>query len=138
MTTAPARRPSPADLAARLADRDRRLIEPGTRSESDEPFRELYERAVLGSSMTPHSRLVALVLIAHAEPVSGSIPESAQPRLKGLCTETGLHPGHVVVALNTLFLRGWLRRIRPGRERWDTACVQPTIPAPVMRALLKN
>lgn len=136
MTTAPASRPSPADLAARAAAR--KLIEPGIRPADAEPFRQLYERALLGSSLLPHARLVALVLAAHGDPTTGVIPEDRQPRLLGLQKETRLHPGHLVVALNALQSRGWLRKVRPGRERWDTASVQPAVPTPIMTRLLKS
>jgi hypothetical protein len=130
-----ARRPNAAILAARTADR--KLIEPGVRPTNGEPFRQLYERGVLGSNMPPYSRFVALALIAHGDPTTGEIPLDRQPYLAGLCRETGLQTGHVVVALNTLLSRGWLRS-KPKSQRYETAAVQPAIPRPIMARLLEE
>lgn len=133
MTTAAApRRPSPADMArkAKAVASDRRLTAPGT-PPTGMAYRALYERAILGSGMTPHPRLVAIALATHAD-AAGQITQ--QPRLVGLVHDTGLHAGQVVVALNTLRGRGWIRQTPP-RAHYDIADLTLTIPNHVMKRL---
>ncbi|MFE4691718.1 hypothetical protein ACFRH6_16865 [Streptomyces sp. NPDC056749] len=133
-TAAEPRRPSPADAArATQAAADRRLTAPAVLP-AGMAFRALYERAILGSGMTPHPRLVAIALATHAD-AAGQITQ--QPRLTGLVHATGLHPGQVVVALTTLRGRGWIRQT-PARARFDVADLALTIPNHVLTSLRRK
>ncbi|MFE2021335.1 hypothetical protein ACFW9O_25135 [Streptomyces sp. NPDC059499] len=133
MTTAAApRRPSPADMARKATAADRALAAPGTPPPGI-AFRALYERAILASNMLPHPKFVAIALATHAD-AAGQITQ--QPRLFGLIHLTGIHAGQVVVALNVLKQRGWIRQVQPSAP-YDTADLLLTIPAPILARLRK-
>ncbi|MEU2764291.1 hypothetical protein [Streptomyces sp. NPDC007094] len=136
MTTAA--RPTPAHMPRRdpatVAAANRELAAPAP-AQPHQPYRAMFERAVMGTSMRPHSKFVAIALATHAD-ASGQIPDGAQPRLIGLIHDTGLHVGQVVVALNTLKQRGWIRQAQPTAP-YDTADLILTIPRPIMARLLK-
>lgn len=131
-------RPStPADVARiatarRQAEHDRLST---TEIPEGAPWRPLYERGLLGARLHPHSLLVSLVLAAHANE-DGVMRD--QPYLEGLVAKTGLHTGQVVVALQTIESRGWIRRLRPAPERWESVPVQLTIPRPILARLLRQ
>ncbi|MER7814055.1 hypothetical protein [Streptomyces sp. NPDC096153] len=132
MTTTTERRPSPANMPSKPAFdplRPVRVDELG-----DAPFRVVFERALLRSTMHPHTRLVGLALATHCDP-TGLIPEADQPRLHGLTAETGLQLPQVVVALNTLMSRGLI--IRRMAVKWERAHVQLVIPHAVLARLSK-
>lgn len=132
MTTA---RPTPAQMPRRApSDLARALTGPAP-VQTHQPYRAMYEQAVMGTSMPPHTRFVGIALATHAD-ASGQIAEGRQPRLLGLIHETGLHAGQVVVALNTLKARGWIRQVQPAAP-YDTADLVLTIPRPIMTRLLK-
>ncbi|MGW7195523.1 hypothetical protein [Streptomyces chryseus] len=100
--------PNPGDVARRYAARRlAKMLAPGKLAPG-EAFRPLFERGVLGSHMTPPSRLVALVLATHADPVTGIIAEETQPSLNGLASATGLKRRQVTVATRALMSRGWV------------------------------
>jgi hypothetical protein len=128
--------PTPGDVARLHLTRT--LIAPAAHDpQTDEPYRSLWERGITGSRLIRNTKLVALTLASHADWASGRIADSAQPHLAGLCRECELSTGQVVVSLQVLEQRGWIRR--PGRrERWDTAPVELTIPGPIMRRLKKT
>ena len=120
----PARKASPADLA---------LIAPGT-PPPGMAFRALYERAILAASgLRPNDRFVAIALATHAD-AAGQVIQ--QPRLVGLVHDTGLHVGQVVVALNSLKQRGWIRQVKPSAP-YDSADLLLTVPAPILARLRK-
>ncbi|MFI9005082.1 hypothetical protein [Streptomyces sp. NPDC053541] len=127
--------PTPADVYRRQAHP---LIAPGPHDPAvDGPFRQLYERGITGSRLIPATQLVALTLASHADWETGRIPADDQPRLAGLVAETELDAGRVVVSLQILEDRGWIRRASR-RERWDTADAELTIPSPIMRRLKRK
>ncbi|MET9952369.1 hypothetical protein ABZ135_12580 [Streptomyces sp. NPDC006339] len=127
--------PTPADVFRRQAHP---LIAPGPHDpENDAPFRSLYERGITGARLIRTTKLVALTLASHADWATGRIPDEAQPRLGGLVEETALHPGQVVVSLNILEQRGWIRRDARSR-RWNVATVQLAIPGPILRRLRED
>ncbi|MYV56476.1 hypothetical protein [Streptomyces sp. SID3212] len=129
-------RPSPADVAARIADRN--LAAPGALGPDDLPFRLLYERGILRSGMHRHTRLVALALASHADYVTGTIADRDQPFLIRLADETRLLRPQVVVALNTLLQRGWVKRAvrAPGlRLDYETSVLILTIPGLLLDGL---
>ncbi|MFE0243289.1 hypothetical protein ACFWZ0_02560 [[Kitasatospora] papulosa] len=133
-TAAEPRRPSPADVARKgRTAADRRLTAPAALPPGI-AARALYERAILGSGMTPHPRLVAIALATYAD-AAGEIIR--QPRLTGLVHDTGLHAGQVVVALTTLRGRGWIRQT-PARARFDVADLALTIPNHVLTSLRRK
>ncbi|MER8042729.1 hypothetical protein [Streptomyces sp. NPDC094032] len=124
--------PTPADVFRRQAHP---LIAPGPHDPAvDAPFRRLYERGITGSRLIPTTQLVALTLASHADWTTGRIPDGAQPHLDGLVAETALSAGRVVVSLQILENRGWIRRPER-RERWNTAPTELTIPGPILRRL---
>ena len=127
--------PTPGDVYQRAAHP---LIAPAPHNPAaDGPFRALYERGITGSAVIPVTQLVALTLASHADWESGRIADEDQPHLAGLVAETGLSVGRVVVSLQALEQRGWVRRpVR--RERWDTAPVELVIPGPIMRRLTRK
>ncbi|TFE42480.1 hypothetical protein E3E14_25180 [Streptomyces sp. ICN441] len=131
MTTTTERRPSPADMPSRPAYDP---LRPVRAEELDVPFRAMFERALLQSTMHPHTRLVGLALATHCDAL-GLIPEADQPRLHGLTSETGLHLPQVVVALNTLLSRGLISRRMA--VKWERAEVQLVIPHAVLARLSK-
>ncbi|MEU9199442.1 hypothetical protein [Streptomyces sp. NPDC048332] len=136
-TAAAPRRPSPANMPARrtAAAADRALIAPGVPAQRT-AYRALYERGILTASrMAGNHRYVALALATHAD-AAGTIPPGQQPRLLGLVHDTGLAAGQVVVALNTLKQRGWIRKAKPGAT-YETADLVLTIPNQIMARLLK-
>lgn len=127
--------PTPADVYRRQAHP---LIAPGPHDPTaDSPFRSLYERGITGSKLIPHTQLVALTLASHADWATGRIPAAEQPHLAGLVAETALTTGQVVVSLQILEDRGWIRR-PSRRDRWDTAPAELTIPGPIMRRLKRK
>ncbi|MER5892365.1 hypothetical protein [Streptomyces sp. NPDC001876] len=132
MTPTAAARPSPASMPMRKASpADRALIAPGT-PPPGMAFRAVYERAILSASrLRPHDRFVAIALATHAD-VAGQVIQ--QPRLVGLIHDTGLHAGQVVVALNSLKQRGWIRQAQPSAP-YDSADLLLTIPAPILARL---
>ncbi|WP_335936659.1 hypothetical protein [Streptomyces sp. PTD5-9] len=136
MTTAPPRRPSPADLAAntsarqRAAARHAELLAPAVLGRG-ERFRPLYDAAIRESGMNPHTRLVALILASFGNSRTGRLPE--QPGLHRIAAATGLSAGQVVVALRALETRGWMQRTGPAR--YEDAVLQPSIPAHAMPRL---
>ncbi|TLQ45788.1 hypothetical protein [Streptomyces marianii] len=128
MTTAPAR-PTPNNMPSKPAFDP---LRPARRDELTQPFRPLYERAMTQSGLHPHTRLVGLALATYADWDTGNIPAASQPRLAGLTNASGLHQPQVVVALNTLRSRGWIKQ--DGAVKWERSNVQLVIP----RALLKR
>lgn len=146
MATSTARRPSPADMStprrptpADIVTADRRLVAPHIRSESEPPFRLLYERGIRTSRMHRHTRLVALTLATHADWVTGVIPEDQQPFLRGLAAETQLLNAQVATALTTLLQRGWVRRsLKQRSEKYETARLQLSVPHLIMARLLQQ
>ncbi|MFJ2174374.1 hypothetical protein ACIOHE_15850 [Streptomyces sp. NPDC087851] len=142
MTTAPPRRPSPADLAARAQRKrdqaaDRTLTATWTRQPGDLPFRAVWETGIRMSRSIPHPhRLVALTLATHADWETGLIPTAAQPRLDGLVTETLLTTPRVVVALHALMQRGWIRHV--GRAQYETAVLRLEVPALLVPQLTRR
>ncbi|MFE6223307.1 hypothetical protein [Streptomyces sp. NPDC057854] len=104
---------------------------------TDEPYRALWERGIVATRLIPHTRFVALALATHAEWATGRIPEDAQPRLGRLVDLTGLDAGLVVVSLNILESRGWIRRDAKSR-RWTVATIRLSVPGPIMRRLKKS
>ncbi|MFI6700285.1 hypothetical protein ACIBJC_15130 [Streptomyces sp. NPDC050509] len=141
MTTT-ARRPSPADLAARAQRQrdqaaDRVLTEHWTRAQGDLPFRAVWETGIRTSRSIPHAhRLVALTLATHADWETGVIPEDAQPRLDGLVREALLTTPRVVVALHALMQRGWIRHV--GRARYETASLHLEVPGLLVPQLIRR
>ncbi|MET9096198.1 hypothetical protein ABZX72_29385 [Streptomyces cyaneofuscatus] len=144
MTTAPAaHRPSPADLAtpaakARAERRMADLIAPA--NIGPWRFRPAYTLAIRQSGMSPHPRLVALVLAIHAHGETGIISDAKQPGLNGLAKDTGLTVGQVVVALRVLESRGWVSITRTSAHGASARAtvVQPHIPehaTAVLRAI---
>ncbi|MFF2774830.1 MarR family transcriptional regulator [Streptomyces sp. NPDC058052] len=126
--------PTPADVYARSA---RALIAPAPHDPlRDEPFRALWERGVLGSRMIPNTKLVSLAVAAGADWTTGDL---AAPRLSvgQLAEATAITHGQVVVSLNILEQRGWVAR-SSRRDRWGVAEVRLTIPAAIMRRLVKT
>ncbi|MYW99915.1 MULTISPECIES: hypothetical protein [unclassified Streptomyces] len=136
MTTAA--RPTPAQMPRRdpatVAAANRELTAPAP-AQPHQPYRALFEQGVLGTSMRPNPKFVAIALATHAD-ASGQIPAGGQPRLIGLIHDTGLHVGQVVVALNTLKQRGWIRQVQAAAP-YDTADLVLTIPRPIMARLMK-
>jgi hypothetical protein len=119
---ATARRPSPADLAARATrTRQARATSPvpagaehWIRQPGDAPFRALWETGIRTSrSMHRHHRLVAYTLAAHADWETGRIPVGGQPYLDGLTRETRLRVPQVAAALASLTGRGWIAHHGP-------------------------
>ncbi|OII63797.1 hypothetical protein BJP40_02645 [Streptomyces sp. CC53] len=136
-TPAPAR-PTPLDLANRAAGRA--VTQGAVRLPDHEPFRLLWERGILRSSLIGHHRLVALALATHADYATGHIPRRRQPFLDGLMAETRLSRGQVAVALTALLERGGVRRA-PSRDRYRAYEVCPlrlAIPAVLMPALRRR
>lgn len=136
MTTAAAPRPpSPGDVADRLrtrraAERMAQMLAPAE-LRPKEAFRGLFGRAIRDSGMTPHTRLVALVLATYGHHQTGRI--RTQPGLHGLAAGTGLTAGQVVVALRVLESRGWVSRSGPAA--YERTELQPHIPNHVMDQL---
>ncbi|NML55691.1 MarR family transcriptional regulator [Streptomyces sp. R302] len=125
--------PTPADIYARSA---RALIAPAPHDPlRDGPFRALWERGVLGSRMIPTTKLVALTLAAGADWATGALA-APQVSVGQLAEATRITHGQVVVSLNILEQRGWLAR-SSRRDRWGVAEVRLTIPAAIMRRLVK-
>ncbi|MFE6379205.1 MarR family transcriptional regulator [Streptomyces roseolus] len=126
--------PTPADVYARSA---RGLIAPAPHNPTtDEPFRALWERGVLGSRLIRNTKLVALALGVGADWATGTL---SAPRLSvgQLAEATAITHGQVVVSLNILEQRGWVRRTSR-RDRWGVAEVHLTIPNAIMRRLVKT
>ncbi|MFB7031736.1 MULTISPECIES: hypothetical protein [unclassified Streptomyces] len=127
--------PTPADVFHRQA---RPLLAPEPHNPAmDPPFRLLWEEGINGSRLLVHTKLVALTLATRADWATGVIPDDAQPRLGGLIGLTRLDAGLIVVSLNVLEQRGWIRRtVR--RERWNEASLRLAVPGPIMRRLLRQ
>ncbi|MFF9146347.1 hypothetical protein ACF1BN_15950 [Streptomyces sp. NPDC014861] len=126
--------PTPADVFARST---RALIAPAPHDPvTDEPFRRLWERGVTGSRLIRNTKLVALTLAAGADWTTGAL---ADPRLSvgQLAEATTLTHGQVVVSLNAMEQRGWLRR-DSRRTRWGAAEVRLTIPNALMPRLIET
>ncbi len=121
-------RPSPAQLAtpaakARAARRMAGLMAPvelGTWR-----FRPAYTQAIRQSGMTPHPRLLALVIGTYANGETGVIRDDRQPGLHRLATDTGLTVGQVLIALRVLESRGWVSTAEPAPGR---TTLQPHVP----------
>jgi predicted Rossmann fold nucleotide-binding protein DprA/Smf involved in DNA uptake len=103
---------------------------------TDEPFRMLWERGILRSSLVTHHRLVALTLATHADYTTGDMPDDQTTLFDGLVTATQLAPGQVAVALTALLERGWVRR-PPGsrRRRYEDSHFRLAIPALLLDSL---
>ncbi|MGI3230594.1 hypothetical protein ACRJ4B_49920 [Streptomyces sp. GTA36] len=135
MTTQTPRVPTPRDLVARdSARRAAEMIAPGTLLRG-ERFRPLFERGIHTSGMTPHTRLVALALLAFANGGTGDLPAERQPYLAGLVEATGLTTGQVVVQLRALEARGWIHRDSSGSARYEEALLRPVIPRHALERL---
>ncbi|MFC8276280.1 hypothetical protein ACFUJR_27865 [Streptomyces sp. NPDC057271] len=128
--------PTPGDVARIHLSRS--LIAPAPHDPAtDEPYRALWERGVIGSQLHRNAKLVGLTLASHADWATGHILDDQQPRLAGLVTEAALNQGQTLVSLKALESRGWIRRTTR-RERWDTAAVELTIPGALMPRLIKT
>ncbi|MEV6790874.1 hypothetical protein AB0M87_02510 [Streptomyces sp. NPDC051320] len=138
MTTATRRRPTPADVARIAGARHRAqdLIAPAAPAALGEPFRPLYERGLADARLHPHHHLVGLVLATRLYPDTGHLLE--QPFLEGLVAATRLRTPQVVVALQTLESRGWIRKAHSGPSRWETTSIELAIPSAILPRLLKK
>lgn len=126
--------PTPADVFHRQAHP---LIAPGPHDPSaDAPFRALYELGITGSRMHRNTKLVAYTLAARADWTTGRLADP-RPSVGGLADASALHHGQIVVGLNALEQRGWIRRDARSR-RWGVATVELTIPAPILRRLKRD
>ncbi|EYT83972.1 hypothetical protein CF54_04155 [Streptomyces sp. Tu 6176] len=145
--TAPARIPTPGDLARRTpasavpapqpratAPRAARtvtaadLIAPG-RLRHGELLRHTYQRGMRISGMTPATRLVALTLLGYAHGKTGLLNKHA-PNTDQLANATGLSAGQVRVQLEILTQRGWLTQHTPASgPRQGQHVLQLCIPA---------
>ncbi|CAM5628178.1 hypothetical protein ACTFBT_16260 [Streptomyces microflavus] len=138
MTTAPAPRPSPADLASRTraARRQADLLAPAELGPKQR-FRWAFTQGIRQSGMTPHSRLVALTVAAYGNAQQGRIQDKRQPGLDQLAADTGLAVAQVAVALRVLESRGWVSVTRPFTHdgRSLHTYVQPHIPRHAMDQL---
>ncbi|MEO3976337.1 hypothetical protein [Streptomyces sp. CAU 1734] len=101
------------------------------------PFRQVWERGITRTPLTAHTRLVALALATHADYTTGTIPEPVQPYLDGLSAATGLEAGRVVVALNVLQARMWIRRTHREERPYEQTVLELTVPAPLLPALCR-
>lgn len=98
-------------------------------------FREVFQRGIRTSRMTPQTRLVALTLATYAS-AGGDIPAEDQPGLHGLAAATGLSAGRVVVQLQILEQRGWLGR--SGGARYESAVIRLAVPPHVVPRVLRT
>ncbi|MET7679361.1 hypothetical protein [Streptomyces sp. NPDC005423] len=73
-----------------------------------ETTRSLFQQGMRISGMNPHTRLLALTLLGHANFRSGVISPQFQPSDEELVAETGLTLAQVNVQLSVLRSRGWL------------------------------
>ncbi|WP_328439324.1 hypothetical protein OHA71_23590 [Streptomyces sp. NBC_00444] len=73
-----------------------------------EHFRKYFLFGLRGSRMPPHARLVGHDLMWRASHATGQMSPNLQPTVEALAHATGLTTGQVDVALQVLHTRGWL------------------------------
>lgn len=81
------------------------------------PNRFDVERAVLDSDLPKLARLLALVLLTHADNETAEIPARFTPSLSTLARESGVDRSTVQRVLTRMESAGWLTRTRPPVEQ---------------------
>ncbi|WP_330349619.1 hypothetical protein [Streptomyces sp. NBC_00582] len=133
-------RPTAAEAPAEPQSQDRPLtaadaIRPGKIRKS-EILRPLYERGLRTSRMLPEARLVGLTLLGYANFQSGVLHAEFRPTPEQLADATGLTPRQVLVQIEVLTSRGWLRErtIAKGPNQ-GVSVLQLCIPVAVLQLL---